>query len=243
MYADTFNPNEILVSYLGIVDYVAAWKIQKSLANSRQKQLISDCLIVQQHPHTYTIGKRGTVDDILLNPNDMFDSGIRAYRVDRGGGATYHGPGQILAYPIMDTRPYGGPARYVAKLEETIILTLGEFGLKCRRIQGSPGVWVGTKKIASIGLKIDNGITTHGFSININNDLSYFDQIVTCGVANLEVTSVKRLTKQSLDIKKVVSALIRNFCQVFHKELKDTPGRYFLQAKTDEPSTPLKSIA
>lgn len=242
MYEHTFNPDELLVSYQGIVDYPTSWKIQKSLSDIRSSCLISDCLMIHQHPHTYTIGKRGTISDILLPLEDLLAKGIHAYSIERGGGTTYHGPGQIMVYPIMDTRPYGGPAKYVGKIEDTILLTLSEFGLIGSRLKGSPGVWIGERKIASIGLKITKGITTHGFSININNDLSYFDHIVTCGVANLVVTSLEHETRQNLDISEVASAIIRSFCYVFQKDLKNTPEQYFLGLDTNQTITPLALV-
>ena len=223
-----FNPNELLVSSLGLTDYETSWAIQQSLCDSRQNQLISDCLILNQHPHTYTIGKRGSINDLLLTKEDLVDSGISVYQVDRGGGTTYHGPGQIVAYPIMDTRFYGGAATYVNKIEDSILLTLSEFGLIGKRLKGFPGVWIDDYKIASIGLRIRRGITTHGFSINVNNDLSYFHDIVACGVTKPKVTSIEHATKQVCHINQVTPVLIRSLCYTFQKYLTKAPNQYFL---------------
>lgn len=204
---------------LGRVPYGKALDIQVKLLEMRKRGEIDDTLLLLEHPHTVTIGRRGNMGNLLAAGNYLEKSGIHFEVISRGGDITYHGPGQLVGYPIMDLNEMGRDIhKYLRKLEETIIVSLEDFGIRGRRVKGVTGVWVKWHKIASIGVGVKKWITYHGFALNMNTDLSYFDMMVPCGIENVRMTSIQRwLAKQEfVDMPEVEESIIKAFTQVFN---------------------------
>ena len=201
---------------LDCLEYRDVWDLQRKLVDSRARKEILDTLILVQHPHVFTVGK--AVPGEL--PAEI--SGVSVLRIERGGQWTYHGPGQLVGYPILDlnlrNRDIHG---FLRKMEEAIILAIAEFDIDAERHQGKTGVWVGEKKIASIGAAIRNWITFHGFALNANTDLSYFGLIQPCGMPSSTMTSMKALLNHEVDLNSVKREIRRNFESVFELELAE----------------------
>ena len=201
---------------MGRVDYLAAWDLQKQLVQRRAQGEIPDVLLLLEHPHVYTIGRRGSRSDVLTSPEELERLGIAVYEVDRGGEVTYHGPGQLVGYPILGLRSLG-PLRYVRALESALIDALREYGLAAYAVPGRTGVWVGTegeeRKIAAIGLRVSRGVASHGFALNVSTDLRYFDGIVPCGVDDRQATSMERETGRNVDITQVRGLVLRRLAR------------------------------
>ncbi|MCY4436862.1 MAG: lipoyl(octanoyl) transferase LipB [Chloroflexi bacterium] len=176
---------------LGSVPYHEAWELQRRLVAARQADVIPDVVLLLEHPHTYTIGRRGDDSEVLATPEHLHTLGATVVEVDRGGLATYHGPGQLVGYPILDLRPRGRAVHsYLRNLEEALINTLREIGIPAQRVAQKTGVWVDDRKIASIGVRFSRWISSHGFALNVTTDLSYFSHIVPCGMPTVTMTSV-----------------------------------------------------
>ena len=176
------------------MEYLQAWDIQKAIAGEVRAGSRPNALLLLEHPPVYTIGRRGSPEHFLQDP------AIPVHEVDRGGQVTYHGPGQLVAYPILDLRQWGGPLEYVRALERVVISTLADFGIQGRLVEGLTGVWtdaagpgLGMSKIAAIGVKISRGVCYHGLSLNITTDLTPYRRIVPCGIADCEITSMREL--------------------------------------------------
>ncbi|MBI2855819.1 MAG: lipoyl(octanoyl) transferase LipB [Chloroflexi bacterium] len=208
-----------LFTRLGVTDYPEAWKLQQSIASQRWEGLLPDTLMLLEHPHTYTLGRRGRREDVLLEEEGLGRLGVALYHVDRGGEATYHGPGQLVGYPIVDVRPLGGPVKYVRALEAVMIDVLEEFSIQAHREDGFPGVWVGQEKIGAIGVKISRGIATHGFALNVNPDLSYFQHIVPCGIRDMGVTSMQCLLVKPVVLEEVALRVVYYFGRRFGRDM------------------------
>jgi lipoate-protein ligase B len=178
------------VRRLGAVPYREAWAMQQELAADRRAGRIPDTVVLLQHPHTYTIGRSGTRDHVFLSDQELAARGITCLEVDRGGDVTYHGPGQLVGYPILDLGPTPDVGRYLRLLEGSLIDVLADFGIKADRLSGYTGVWIGNRKIAAIGVKVAQGVTTHGFALNVTTDLSYFSHILPCGIPDKGITSM-----------------------------------------------------
>ena len=215
------TPQTCTVVSLDLVEYGEAWEFQKVLAQRRADGAIGDVLLLVEHPHVYTLGRRGSPGDVRLSGEALRRRGIAVHEVDRGGATTYHGPGQLVGYPILDIRRWGGgPVRYVRALEAALMEVLAHFGIEADRIDGLPGVWtgvreqgtgnkeLGARKIAAIGVRISRGVTTHGFALNVDPDMSYFGGIVPCGIPALEVTSMARESGKQIDITDVRALLV-----------------------------------
>jgi lipoate-protein ligase B len=178
------------VQRLGLVNYQEAWDLQRSLVDACRERGEQHLLLLE-HPPTYTFGVRGKQEHLLLNEQSLAHLGAAVHRVDRGGDVTFHGPGQLVGYPIIDLRRWGqGPLWYVRSLEAVLIEALSRFGIGAQRQPGRPGVWLGGAKIASIGVHVSRGITSHGFALNVDPDLRYFSHIVPCGLPDVTVTSL-----------------------------------------------------
>ena len=198
---------QAVMYWLGQVEYRRAWALQVALVELRQQDRIGDTVLLLEHPHVYTLGRRGRMDDVLLDSETLAQLGIDVHEVDRGGEVTYHGPGQLVGYPIIGIRALGGPVGYVRALEAALAEALESLGVTGRRQQGLPGVWVGEppeeRKIAAIGLRVSKGVSSHGFALNVSTDLGYFKHIVACGVPDLPVTSLESELGRSVDAEVV----------------------------------------
>jgi len=199
-----------------LLDYQQAWDWQRQLHSERRFGAIPDTLILTEHPHTYTIGKSGDESHLVADEARLATEGIKLYRIDRGGDITYHGPGQIVGYPILDLHDhYCDVQRFLRDLEEVIIRTLAEFGITAGRVEGLTGVWVDDAKVAAIGIRVSRWVTMHGFALNVNTDLSYFGQIVPCGISDKPVTSMAKLLGHAVDFAEVQDKLAQHFAAVF----------------------------
>ncbi len=185
---------DCLVVEVGSIDYPAALALQRDLHHMVANDELPAVLLLLQHPHIYTLGRRGSDADILVSTADLKRLNADVYRTDRGGEVTYHGPGQLVGYPILNLRAAGlGPLAYVRALERIIISTLAELGVDSTAEDKPTGVWVDDAKIAAIGVRVSRGVTMHGFALNVNPDLSYFKHIVPCGLTDANVTSIADL--------------------------------------------------
>ena len=201
--------NSLNILDLGLTEYQRALDIQKTLVKERLDNSTSDTLLLLEHPHVVTLGKQ-------TNPNDVLNNSIPIVKIDRGGSATYHGPGQLIGYIIMDLRSKGiSVPILISKIHEIIILTLDELDIKAKRKKNDTGVWIDQKKIASIGLSVRNWITYHGFSLNVNTDLERFNAIRPCGYDSQVMTSVNSIKKKEYSKEFIQTKVIRNFSNVF----------------------------
>jgi len=211
------------VARLGVVNYAAAFELQNALVAARIRDEIGDTLLLLEHPHVYTLG-RGADPSYIRNA----PSGVPIYRVSRGGQVTYHGPGQLVGYPIVKL---GGVkrdvSRYLRKLEGALIEALREFGIDGARREGMTGVWAGPRKIASIGVGIRRWVTLHGFALNVATDLSYFDPIVPCGIEGCRMTSIAELASPQVTMTEFADVLTDAFVETFeyHEVNTVAPGR------------------
>lgn len=196
---------------LGTVDYQQAWDLQVRLAQGVRSAEQPNTLLLLEHPPVYTRGRLSQPDHILLTPGQLRERGISVYNTDRGGQVTYHGPGQLVGYPVVDLREWGGPLQYVRTLERIIVSTLSDFQIQAGVVQGLTGVWASGGKVAAIGLKISRGVAYHGFAINVNTDLSYYDHIVPCGIEDRPVTSMAQVLGQPVDQESVGYSLVYHF--------------------------------
>ena len=223
---------------LGYKDYKLTWDYQeelfKSIVNTKVKNrreelnlATSNYFLFVEHPHVYTLGKSGDLSNLLLNEDQLADKGASFYKINRGGDITYHGPGQIVGYPILDLENFFTDIhKYLRLLEEMIILTLAEYGLKAERSPGETGVWldVGTpfaRKICAMGVRASRWVTMHGFALNVNANLGYFDNIIPCGIRGKAVTSLNvELGQDQIDESEVKDKLLNHFSQLFEAQLK-----------------------
>jgi len=204
---------------LGTIEYGAAWDLQKALATARRADAIPDVLLLLEHPHTYTIGRGGGDEHVLLSEEALARRGARVFQVDRGGDVTYHGPGQLVGYPIIHLREDRLDVHaYLRNLEEVIIRALADMGVAAGRQPAYTGVWVGDEKITAIGVKVSAAVTSHGFALNVATDLSYFDSIVPCGIQGKGVTSVERLLGRRVQMETVVERVVARFGERFGLE-------------------------
>ncbi len=208
-----------VVRDLGRVDYAQALEIQSELAAQRKLGEIPDQLLLVEHPHVVTMGRNGHDENVLASPELLSRAGIQFHRTDRGGDVTYHGPGQIVGYPIFDLREWKRDVvAYVRGLEQTLIETLAEFDVEADRINGCTGVWTKEGKVAAIGVHISRWVTSHGFALNLDTDLSFFRYIVPCGLTK-PVTSMRALGCMT-GRDEVIAALTRSFGRVFDREME-----------------------
>lgn len=205
---------------LGLVRYVDALERQNQFVELRQSGAISDQLLIVEHPHVVTMGRNGHPENLLAQPEVLARSGIQFYETDRGGDVTYHGPGQIVGYPILDLREWKRDVHaYVRAVEEVIVDALAGFGIAAGREAGATGVWTSDGKIAAIGVHISRWVTSHGFALNVDTDLNYFRYIVPCGLTR-PVTSMRKLGCQARR-EEVVAALVRSFGIVFDRQMEN----------------------
>jgi len=214
-----FTRSPIEVRQLGVVEYGAAYQLQKKLHQQRVRGEVEDTLLLLEHPPTITVGKAGSIDNILVSRDTLDQRGISLYFVDRGGDVTYHGPGQLVGYPILDLSSRGGDLkRYVRDLEEVLIRTLEDFSIEAGRDPQHVGVWIGQKKIASIGLSIREWVTMHGFALNVSPALKHFSLIHGCGLKDRKATSIEDLLGVPPSLEQVTERLLQHFSEFFDPE-------------------------
>jgi len=210
-----------LVYDLGLVDYHKGLLLQERLLNSRKCGAISDVLLLLQHPSVFTMGRSGIVENIIVPEETLVKEGIPVFHTNRGGDITYHGPGQLVGYPILNLRENGLTVhQYVWNLEEIAIRTLADFGIGSQRVSGRRGVWVGRQKICSLGLRVSGEVSMHGFALNVSTNLKYFTYIIPCGIIGVSITSVSKLLGREVEIGEVQENLLRHFSQVFRLTLE-----------------------
>ncbi len=234
--------HQIIIEDLGEIEYGKAWETQenymkeglaiKSLRHSQessdisQQRPISNRLLLCTHPHVYTLGKSGAMENLLINNQSMKDLGVTFYKTNRGGDITYHGPGQMVAYPILDLEQFFTDlGKYMRFLEEAIIRTLRDFGIESGRLEGSTGVWLDAdtpgkaRKICAMGVRCSRWITIHGLALNVNTDLSFFNHIVPCGIIDKGVTSMQQELGHELDEQEVKRIFTEHFATVFTADM------------------------
>jgi len=212
---------------LGLIGYAEAWALQKRVVAARKANAIEDILLLCEHPHVITQGRNGKREHLLASNHVLQQKGVEFHTTDRGGDITYHGPGQIVGYPILNL---GAIRRdvvwYVRMLEEVMIRTTSEFGITAERVAGRTGIWVGgngaEEKLAAIGVHISRWVTSHGFAYNVATDLRYFDLIVPCGIADRKATSLEKLLGHSVKREETAPRIAKHFGEVFGLELKET---------------------
>lgn len=201
---------------LGVVEYREAWELQRRLHQQRVEGRIPDLLLLLEHPPTITIGRSGSLDHVLISSEQMDQAGIPLFFIDRGGDVTYHGPGQLVGYPILDLREQEGDLHlYVRKLEEVMIRTLRDFSVEANLDERHPGVWVKGEEIGAIGLSVKKWVSMHGFALNVNTDLDHFSFIHPCGFSDRRATSVSKVTGRTMSTGEVADHLKSHFCDVF----------------------------
>jgi lipoyl(octanoyl) transferase len=213
----------IRVVHCGLVPYEQAYELQRRLRERRQRGELADVLLLLEHPPVYTRGRRATPEELPMGVEWYEAQGIEVRDTERGGRVTYHGPGQLVAYPIVSLEPYGGDVvEYVRRLERAMIAAIGDFGVEAGLVEGETGVWVHgdgpTRKIGAIGLHISRGVTTHGLAVNVNNDLQPFEWIVPCGIEGCAVTSITRERGAEQDLGAFAAALTARYCETFERE-------------------------
>lgn len=202
--------------------------LQQRLVELRKEGLVGDVLLLLEHAPVITLGRNAKAKNILASPDLLAQRGVEIFESDRGGDVTFHGPGQIVGYPIFDLRGFETPGgkhktlgavEFVRRLEEVLIRTCAEFGIMARRISGMTGVWTEQAKVAAIGVHISRGVTSHGFALNVNTDLSFFNLIVPCGIESKPVTSMEKELGRQVALQDVAHSLSRNFGVVFENQM------------------------
>ncbi|MEZ5195914.1 MAG: lipoyl(octanoyl) transferase LipB [Bacteroidales bacterium] len=233
--------NKVIYKDLGLIDYAEAWDYQKSISGQVielklfnrelpicEQQTNYNYLLFCEHSHVYTLGKSGSENNLLLNKELLGEKGAAFFKIDRGGDITYHGPGQIVGYPIIDLEAYSMSVKqYVYNLEEVVIRTLKKYSISASRLEGATGVWLDpddpmkARKICAIGVKVSRYVTMHGFAFNINTDLDYYNYINPCGFVDKGVTSLQKERGEKIEMPEVKSILLKSFEAVFGFSLTD----------------------
>jgi lipoyl(octanoyl) transferase len=205
---------------LGLVDYAAALELQRERVAQRKAGTIPDTLLLLEHPHVYTLGRNARQENMLVSAEWLASRGARVFQTDRGGDVTYHGPGQLVGYPILDlTQHRRDISWYMRSLEEVFIRTARDYGVEAERLPGAAGVWVGNDKLAAMGVHLSRWVTSHGFALNVNTDLRYFEWIVPCGLHGKGVTSLAKLLGRAVEMEEVAARVVEHFGAVFGLEV------------------------
>ena len=224
--------SEVIIHHLGLIDYKQAWDYQENLfkeivdlkiknRNEATNILPQNHLVFCEHPNVYTLGKSGKEDHLLLDKKGLLDNDVSFYKINRGGDITYHGPGQLVVYPIFDLEQFFTDIhKYMRLLEEAVIITLQEYGIIAQRMEGQTGVWLGVgsiqaRKICAMGVKSSRWVTMHGLGFNVNSDLRYFDHIIPCGISDKSVTSMANELGEEVDMKELSNKLLVNMANLF----------------------------
>jgi lipoyl(octanoyl) transferase len=222
------------VRRLGVVPYAAAVEIQRALVEERRAGRVPDLLLLLEHPHVITLGARRDTSrsHLVASPRVLADRQVEVHESGRGGDITYHGPGQLVGYPIMDLRPDRCDVhKYVRDIEDVLIRAAADFGVRAERIVGLTGAWVGADKLGAIGVRISRWITSHGFALNVATDLDFFKLIVPCGIASGGVTSLTKAAGRQVSMADADQSIVRHFCDVFDRTVRHAApvGAYELQ--------------
>ena len=204
----------------GLVPYGEAFALQKRIERARREEALPDVLLLLEHPPTYTRGRRSEPGELPMGVDWYRMQGIEVVDTDRGGRVTYHGPGQLVGYPIMSLRPYGDDVHdYIRRMERVIVASLATFGVEAGLVDGLTGVWTSERrKIASIGVHVSRGITTHGFAVNVNNDLQPFEWIVPCGIEHCQMSSITREARSRQDLGAFIDVVEREFASTYGRQ-------------------------
>ncbi len=207
---------------LGLIDYEKAWELQRQLWLKRVEGELPDLLLLLEHPHVLTLGRRGNRSFLIASAEELEAVGVPIFHVERGGDVTYHGPGQLVGYPILNLKDYGYRViRYVEQLEEVLMRVLSDFGIAGKREAINRGVWVGGEKIASIGVAIKRWVAFHGFALNYDTDLKYFDLIHPCGLEGVKVTSMGKVLGRKISRNEVMEGIRLHFKGVFERDWEE----------------------
>ncbi|UCF47658.1 MAG: lipoyl(octanoyl) transferase LipB [Myxococcales bacterium] len=219
----------MLFCRLGTVDYAEAHRLQKELQAKRIADEIEDAVLLLEHPPVLTLGRSAKEQHVLAPAEALEARGVSVHEVGRGGDVTYHGPGQLVAYPIIDLKPDRRDVRkYVWSLEETMIRTCADFGLSATRVEGLNGAWIADRKVGAVGVRISRWVTMHGLALNANSDLTYFDLIIPCGIQDKAVTSLSAELGRTVYVTDVIEPLARHFAELYDAEVEwqdAPPGR------------------
>lgn len=206
----------------GITPYLKALQWQEYLADARRSGRIGDILLLLEHPPVLTTGRQGGLENLLVSERELKGRGIDLVPASRGGNVTFHGPGQLVCYPILNLKEHLEDIHwYVRQLEEVLIRSAAEYGISAERRPGMPGVWVGGDKLASIGVAVKEWVTMHGLALNVENDLEYFSLIRPCGLTNVAMTSISRLAGRPVSVKEAAEKVLRHFAEVFRLTLRE----------------------
>jgi lipoyl(octanoyl) transferase len=217
--------NRARFAYLGRTDYGSCWDLQRRLVRLRCAGTIPDTLVLTEHNHVYTIGKSGDDNHLLAGEDELRERGIAVYHNDRGGDITYHGPGQLVGYPIIDLREHVPDLhRYLRDIEQLVINVLAAYGVAGTRVPAYTGVWVAGDKICAIGIKTVQWVTMHGFALNVSTDLSYFGRIIPCGIFERGVTSLESVLGYKVPIDEVADRVVTEFGRVFGLGMENAPA-------------------
>lgn len=215
------SSGSIQVVRTGQLDYLPAWDLQRALVAARKQNTVPDLLLLVEHPPTYTIGRSGSRSNLLIGDAMLSAVGAACYEIDRGGDITFHGPGQLVVYAILDLgRQQRRVRRYVELLETVVIDTLRDYGLEGSIDPKRPGVWIGRDKVAALGIAIRHGVTYHGFALNVDPDLRFFEYMIPCGIPDHGATSIARLTARAATVEDAEARVVRNFSRIFELEAR-----------------------
>ena len=207
---------------LGLIDYGKAWELQRQLWLKRVEGELPDLLLLLEHPHVLTLGRRGNRSFLIASPGELEAMGVPIFHVERGGDVTYHGPGQLVGYPILNLKDYGYRViRYVEQLEEVLLRVLSDFGIEGKRESINRGVWVAGEKIASIGVAIKRWVAFHGFALNYDTDLKYFDLIHPCGLEGIKATSMGKVLRRKISRDEVMDGIRVHFKEIFERDWEE----------------------
>jgi lipoate-protein ligase B len=214
------EPKPCYALFLGLMEYERALRLQMRISEAKKRGFVEDVLLLVEHPPTITLGRNGTWNHLLAPEETLAARGIVRYEVDRGGDVTYHGPGQLVGYPILELRTHERDVRrYMRKLEEMILGVLNSYGIRATRHENLTGVWTDSGKIAALGVHISRWITRHGFALNVSTDLSFFDLIVPCGISGAGVASMASVLRHPIKVDEVALRLIPSFSTVFERSM------------------------
>ena len=209
------------VEQLGLIGYAEALQLQQELVGQRKAKLVPDILLLLEHPHVYTLGRNASREHLLFSKEKLRTLNAQVCETDRGGDVTYHGPGQLVGYPIFDlTQHRRDVSWYMRSLEEVFIGVARDYDIQAGRLAGTPGVWIGNEKLVALGVHLSRWITSHGFALNVNTDLSYFNWIVPCGLPGKGVTSLAKRLGKKVPMEDVIERVVAHFSRVFGMDME-----------------------